>query len=117
MSGPPIGLFGNERPAHFPDAPGWKGPHETGRDAAGAIAPKCGRLQRLTLDVIRAAARNGLTADEASAALRLDRWSIQPRISELRAKGLIVASGLRRRNASGKNAVVWVAVELAKDAA
>jgi hypothetical protein len=38
----------------------------------------------------------------------MDRWSIQPRTSELRRKGLIRDSGKRRQNATGKSAIVWV---------
>jgi hypothetical protein len=97
--------------------PGFKGKAETGRDAAEAIAPKCGRLQRLTLEAIRLAGMHGCTADETAEACGMDRWSIQPRCSELRAKGLIMDSGRRRLNASGKRAVVWVAAELKREAA
>lgn len=49
----------------------------------------------------------GLTADECAEAVGLDRWSIQPRVSELRRKLLIVDSGARRFNSSGKRAIVW----------
>jgi hypothetical protein len=41
--------------------------------------------------------------------LEQSRWSVQPRLSELKAKGLVVDSGVRRRNSTGKNAIVWVA--------
>ena len=51
----------------------------------------------------------GLTADELSARLEMDRWSIQPRTSELKRKGLIRDSGQRRPNRTGKQAIVWVA--------
>jgi hypothetical protein len=43
--------------------------------------------------------------------LALDRWSVQPRTSELKARRLIVDSGLRRFNASRKRAIVWVVPE------
>jgi len=39
----------------------------------------------------------------------MDRWSIQPRTSELKRKGLIMDSGQRRPNCTGKLAIVWVA--------
>ena len=58
---------------------------------------------------IRDAGPRGLTADELSAHLDMDRWSIQPRTSELRRKGLIRDSGQRRPNGSGKQAIVWTA--------
>lgn len=57
---------------------------------------------------IRAAGPRGLTADELAQRLDMDRYSIEPRTSELRRKGLIRDSGRRRKNASGKMAIVWV---------
>ncbi|KPF76992.1 hypothetical protein IP68_03885 [Blastomonas sp. AAP25] len=92
----------------YPDAPGHR--HvDTSMAAADALAPKLGRLQRMTETAIREAGWIGLTADELAATLGMDRWSIQPRTSELRRKGLILDSGRRRPNATGKMAIVWVA--------
>ena len=52
----------------------------------------------------------GATAEELSDRLGYTRVSVQPRVSELRAKGKVRNSGKRRRNASsGKFAAVWVA--------
>lgn len=99
-------FFSFDPPALYPSGPGHRG-QETSVEAAAAIAAKCGRLHQMTLAAIRDALAQGLTADEASERLEMDRWSIQPRVSELRAKGLIVDSGLRRRNSTGKRAVVW----------
>lgn len=91
--------------------PGWKGDAETSREAAEAIAPDCGRLQRLALDAIRRAGEDGMTAEEVAEALEVARVSAQPRISELRRKGLVEKSNRRRRNpSSGKSAVAWIAV-------
>ncbi len=92
----------------YPNAPGHR--HvDTSVAAASALAPMLGRLQRMALDAIHDAGWLGLTADELAARLGMDRWSIQPRTSELKRKGLIRDSGLRRPNASGKMAIVWVA--------
>ena len=92
----------------YPDAPGHR--HvDTSIEAADAVAPKLGRLQRLAETTIRTAGPDGLSADELASALVLDRWSIQPRTTELRRKGVIHDSGQRRRNATGKRAIVWVA--------
>lgn len=92
----------------YPDAPGHR--HvDTSMAAADALAPKLGRLQRMTEAAIREAGWIGLTADELAATLGMDRWSIQPRTSELRRKGLIRDSGQRRPNATGRIAIVWVA--------
>ncbi|MEQ1498850.1 MAG: hypothetical protein ABL914_09315 [Novosphingobium sp.] len=92
----------------YPDAPGHRNV-DTSIAAASALAPKLGRLQRMTVAAIRDAGAYGLTADELAARLGMDRWSIQPRTSELRRKGLIRDSGWRRRNSTGKLAIVWIA--------
>lgn len=93
----------------YPDAPGHRGV-ETSIAAAVDIAPKLGNLQRQALAAIRDAGSYGLTADELAAKLGLDRWSIQPRTSELKRKGSIRDSGNRRHNCTGKMAIVWIAV-------
>ncbi len=93
--------------AAYPDTPGHRG-IDTSIAAAEALASKCGRLQKLTLQAISDAGIAGLTADECAERLSSDRWSIQPRTSELRRKGLVIDSGMRRRNATGKAAIVWV---------
>jgi hypothetical protein len=49
----------------------------------------------------------GATADEIAAALNYSILTIRPRVSELNKQGRIVDSGLRRPNASGRNAIVW----------
>lgn len=75
--------------------------------------PRLGRLQRLSLAAILSARHSGLTAIEAAVAIGLDRYSVQSRLSELRNKGLIVDSGQRRPNPSGRRAIVWIAREYA----
>lgn len=98
----------------YPDAPGFKGSAETGREAAEAIAPKLGRLQRLVRELVEVRAGQGITPEEAADVTGQDRVSLQPRFSELRAKGVIADSGRRRRNpSSGKAAIVWVATRYA----
>ena len=92
----------------YPNAPGHRNV-ETSIAAADALAPKLGRLQRMAETAIRDAGWLGLTADELAARLNMDRWSIQPRTSELKRKGLIRDSGQRRRNTTGKMAIVWIA--------
>ena len=92
----------------YPDAPGHRNV-DTSIAAANALAPKLGRLQRMAETTIRDAGLSGLTADELAAQLGMDRWSIQPRTTELKRKGLIRDSGQRRPNATGKQAIVWVA--------
>jgi hypothetical protein len=95
----------------YPDTPGFKGPADTGSDAAEAMKEHCGRLQQMALAAIRDAGAIGLTADELAARLNVTRWTIQPRTSELRRKHLIVDSRQRRRNVTGKRAIVWTLPE------
>jgi hypothetical protein len=99
----------------YPDTPGHRGV-DTSIAAADAIAPKCGRLQKLALDAILTRRALGRTVEETSQATGVDERSIQPRISELRVRRLIVDSGHRRRNSTGKRAIVWVGVEYGPDA-
>ena len=89
----------------YPDAPGHRNV-DTSIAAANGLAPKLGRLQRMAETAIRNAGLFGLTADELAARLEMDRYSIQPRTSELKRKGLIRDSGVRRPNATGKQAIV-----------
>ncbi len=93
----------------YPDAPGHRGV-ETSVAAAVALTPALGRLQQMARLAIAAAGDRGLTADELAATLHLSRWSIQPRTTELKRKGLIRDSGQRRANVTGKEAIVWVAI-------
>ncbi len=92
----------------YPDAPGHRNV-DTSIAAADGLAPRLGRLQRMAQTAIREAGPRGLTADELAARLAMDRWSIQPRTSELKRKGLIRDSGQRRPNCTGKLAIVWTA--------
>lgn len=92
----------------YPNAPGHRNV-ETSIAAANTLAPKLGRLQRMAEAAVRDAGWLGLTADELAARLEMDRWSIQPRTSELKRKGLIRDSGQRRPNCTGKLAIVWIA--------
>jgi hypothetical protein len=109
-------LFDRSAPSKYPDAPGHRG-IDTSIAAAEAVAPKLGRLQKLALDAIRNRCAFGLTADELAEVLGLDRYSIQPRTSELSRKGLIADSGRRRLNATGKRAIVWVLPQFQRGAA
>lgn len=94
--------------SRYPHAPGHRGV-DTSIAAADDLAPKLGKLQHMALRAIRQAGWLGLTADELAARLGMSRWSIQPRTSELKRKGLIRDSGERRPNATGKQAIVWIA--------
>lgn len=49
----------------------------------------------------------GLTGQEVTDILGLDRVTTSPRFAPLRRKGLIVDSGIRRIGPSGRPAIVW----------
>lgn len=80
---------------------------ETSMQAAEAASHTAPSLRIQVLEAIRAA-RHGLTADEAADKLAMSILAIRPRVTELKAAGLIVQSCARRKNASGRSAVVWV---------
>lgn len=103
-------------PATYPDHPGYKGESETGREAAAGMAPKLGRLQNLVRELVAARGAQGITPEEACDITGQDRTSLQPRFSELKAKGQIVDSGKRRLNPSSrKQAMVWVLPQYAPE--
>ncbi len=87
----------------YPDAPGYKR-DGTSKDAAEAMKRKSSRLQMLCMCVLEF---NTRTADEIADYLGQSVLAIRPRISELVARGKIEDSGLRRKNVSGKSAIVW----------
>ncbi|MBA3241603.1 MAG: hypothetical protein H0T60_10305 [Acidobacteria bacterium] len=90
----------------YPDFPGYKSRGGTSQEAAEAIAPKVATIRAKVLRAFLAADA-GLTADEVAGALGLTVLTIRPRVSELRLARVLVDSGLRRANQSGKSATVW----------
>lgn len=83
-------------------------PSETSFAAAKSMEPTAGTLRHLVLDVIRRAKDAGMTADEAANALAVSPLAVRPRVTELNTQRLIIDSGKRRANASGRRATVWV---------
>lgn len=91
----------------YPNEPGFKRT-DTSREAAEAMKPTAATLRDKALRAIGAAGLNGLTSEELAAVIGVERVSIQPRTSELRELEKIEDSGQRRRNGSGKRAIVWI---------
>lgn len=88
----------------YPAVPGWKA-RDTSRAAAEATP-----AQLLRGKVLAEFKRYGgcwLTADEVAERLGLSVLSVRPRVCELSALGSIYDSGERRKNASGRSAIVW----------
>jgi predicted transcriptional regulator len=91
----------------YPEAPGAQD-RDTSRAAADDIAPTAPQLRARALAVLERS--NGLTADEVAGRLGLSILSIRPRLTELSRLGSVRDSGERRRNHSGKKAIVWAPV-------
>lgn len=88
----------------YSNNPGAKGPDGASQDAAEAIKPCVSHLRRVAMGSLDRLGE--ATVLEAVAVTEVARESLQPRSSELRAMGLVVPTGARRRNPSGKGAAV-----------
>lgn len=86
---------------------------ETSRIAASLIAGHAGTLRAAVLAFVRERGAFGATDDEGEAGLGIKPQTYTPRRGELAADGLVVDSGARRKTASGRPAIVWVAREFA----
>jgi hypothetical protein len=73
------------------------------------------QLRALAYRLIHEAGSYGRTEWEVSTASGFQRWSIQPRVSDLARAKSIVDSGRTRMNPSGFQAIVWVAPQFAPD--
>lgn len=95
MTEPDLFSFG------YPTSPGYRAT-DTSFAAAESVDAKT--LQRLVLNELSKAPA---TADEIADRLRIDKLSVRPRCSELKALGKIADTGVRRQNASGRSAAVF----------
>lgn len=91
----------------YPHAPGARA-RDTSRAAADHAAETAPLLRARALAVVERS--NGLTADEVAGRLGLSILSVRPRLTELSRLGKVRDSGERRRNASGKSAIVCLPV-------
>jgi hypothetical protein len=87
--------------------------HRTDTSAAAyaGIADVAGQLRAIVHKAL-CEHPGGLTVDETCNTAGYARYSLQPRFTELRNKGMIRDTGMRRRNVSGANAIVWRATVL-----
>ena len=81
----------------------------TSEDAARSMDSKAGTLRAKVLSymMIYPHDASGWTADEMADEMGETVLSIRPRFSELKALGKIHDTGTRRKNSSGRSAVVW----------
>ena len=87
----------------YPQAPGAKR-DGTSQEAADAITDRAATLRAAVRAALKA---DKLTADECADVLGQSVLSIRPRVTELSKMGEIEDAGERRKNASGRNAIVW----------
>ena len=106
MSGQPD-LFGAVPPAAYPNAPGFQRVSDTSRAAAESVVVSAAVWRGRVLEAIRAAGREGATADGIAALFGTQHNTTSPRVTELSLSGLIRDSGRRRLTRSGRHAVVW----------
>ncbi len=93
----------------YPHAPSAK-VTGTSEDAARSMDSNAVTLRFEIFRVMqRTHAPSGWTADEMASWLGESVLSIRPRFSELKALGKIYDSDMRRKNSSGRSAVVWLA--------
>jgi predicted ArsR family transcriptional regulator len=95
----------------YPHHPGAQD-RDTSQAAAEGIAATAPRLRARALAVVERS--NGLTADEIAGRLGLSILSIRPRLTELSRLGKVRDSGVRRKNVSGRGAIVWAPVNPAR---
>lgn len=77
---------------------------DTSREAAEAMRPRSHILRNKVLACLR---QRPLTVHECARLLAETVPAVQPRFSELRAMSLIIDTGDRRLNDSGRKAIVW----------
>ncbi len=87
----------------YPLEPGHKR-RRTSKAAAESMTCEAPVLREKCLALLQS---EDLTADEIAERLNRSILSIRPRISELNEMSLISDSGMRRKNASGRSAIVW----------
>lgn len=88
------------------DAYARNGDPETSHEAAASTDAT--RLESLAYRTLFEAGVEGLTAEQLSRILNIEKNTISPRLRPLARKGLIIDSGRRRKNETGKRAIVWI---------
>ena len=88
----------------YPQIPG-SAPTDTSEAAAESMRESASTLRAKALEVLR---RHGpMTADEIAGRMGQTVLAIRPRVTELFKMGRIEDSGTRRKNSSGRRAIVW----------
>jgi hypothetical protein len=83
---------------------------DTSAEAGASMNTHVGKLAKLCFDEIASVYRNGgvgMTVDALEQTLARSHQSVSARVNELRNKGWLVDSGIRRTTRSGRSAIVW----------
>ncbi len=94
-------------PRRYPDVPGAARGVDTSIAAAEAVKPRAAILREKCLAYVKRWGMTGSTADECALNLGESVLSIRPRFTELLRANLIEDTGTRRKNDSGRFAIVW----------
>ncbi len=90
----------------YPDVPGFQ---NTDTSKQGAPSKEeADTVREKVYSIYRNHSPYGLTADEAGWYLGIGPFTIRPRVTELKRQGRLTDSGVRRRNGSGKKAIVLI---------
>lgn len=76
-------------------------------DTSAAAAPSLPQAKALQRRVLFALSHGPSTADEVAARIKESVLAVRPRFTELSRVWRIEDTGERRKNASGRNAIVW----------
>ncbi len=88
------------------DSPGYQDT-DTSIAAAESVTEDAATIRDRCYHMLGLLSIGGLTADEVASHLRLSVLTVRPRITELNQQGLIEDTGERRKNSSGRKAIVW----------
>jgi len=83
---------------------------DTSAEAGASMVTHVGKLARQCFDEIASVYRNdgvGMTVDALEQVLNRSHQSVSARVNELRNKGWLIDSGVRRKTRSGRPAIVW----------
>ena len=83
----------------------------TSNEAAVRIEPAAGTLRALVLDFLIAQSAHGATDEEMQTACKINANTQRPRRQELERGGWIRRTDRTRPTASGRDAVIYVAIE------
>lgn len=94
-------------PTRYPSVPGSARGIDTSIAAAEEMKPRAAYLREKCLAYVKRWGMTGSTADECAEYLKESVLSIRPRFTEMRRLNWIEDTGERRKNDSGRNAIVW----------